>query len=185
MSRKHVVEVDAATRHVSIFGGKLTDCLNVGEEVAAEVRALGVDLPYPTARWYGEPPDETHREFLHQSTLMALDAMTSPRSSEPLTSRLWRRYGAEALGLLEDIRADPRMGEVLIEGAEYLRCEIAQAARREMIVKLDDFLRRRSKIALVLDADAIQRAPGLREACRLLFGDAADARIEEYFSARA
>ena len=33
LSRKHVVEVDAAARHVSIFGGKLTDCLNVGEEV--------------------------------------------------------------------------------------------------------------------------------------------------------
>ncbi len=185
LSRKHAVEVDTATKHVSIFGGKLTDCLNVGEEIARDVSALGVDLPYPEARWHGEPPDETHREFLHQATLMNLDAMTSPRSSEPLTSRLWRRYGSEALGLLEDIRADPRMAEVLIEGAEYLRCEIAQAARREMIVKLDDFLRRRSKIALVIPRDELRAAPGLREACELLFGERAAERLAEYFEERA
>ena len=183
LSRKHVVEASAAGRHISIFGGKLTDCLNVGEEVAAHVQeALGGPLPYPEERWYGEPAEETRREFLHQAKLMNLDAMTSPSSSEKLTTRLWRRYGAEALGLLEDIRADPRMSEVLIEGAEYLRCEIAQAARREMIVKLDDFLRRRSKIALVIRQEDLRGAPGLGEACRLLFGDAADARVEEYFA---
>ena len=182
LSRKHFVEVDPSTNHISIFGGKLTDCINVGEEVAAHVRALGVTVPYPEERWYGEPSEELHQEFLHQARLMKLDAMTSPSSSENLTSRLWRRYGAEALGLLEDIRADPRSAEVLIEGAEYLRCEIAQAARREMIVKLDDFLRRRSKIALVIRKDALRGAPGLREACRLLFGDAADARLDEYFA---
>jgi glycerol-3-phosphate dehydrogenase len=182
LSRKHAIEVDTRARHISIFGGKLTDCINVGEEVAAEVRALGIELTYPDAIWYGEPPQETQREFLHQAKLMNLDSMTSPSSSEVLTKRLWRRYGAEALGLLEDIRAEPRMAEVLIEGAEYLRCEIQQAARREMIVKLDDFLRRRSKIALVIGKDALFRAPGLREACRLLFGDAAGERFDEYFA---
>jgi glycerol-3-phosphate dehydrogenase len=182
LSRKHVVEVNAESRHLSIFGGKLTDCLNVGEEVAEHVRALGVDLPYPGARWYGEPPDEARREFWHQAKLMDLDGLTSPRSSEKLTPRLWRRYGAQAFVLLEDIRRDPRMAEVLIENAEYLRCEIELAARHEMIVKLDDFLRRRSKIALVVSRQALGAAPGLREACELLFGVAAGARYHEYFA---
>jgi glycerol-3-phosphate dehydrogenase len=182
MSRKHVVEVSVASKHLSIFGGKLTDCLNVGEEVAEHVRSMGVELPYPEARWYGEPPDETRREFWHQARLMDLDGMTSPRSSEKLTPRLWRRYGAQAFGLLEDIRRDPRMAEVLIENAEYLRCEIELAARHEMIVKLEDFLRRRSKIALVVSRQTLVDAPGLREACELLFGDAAGARYDEYFA---
>ena len=182
LSRKHVVEVNPDSRHLSIFGGKLTDCLNVGEEVAAHVRALGVALPYPDARWYGEPPDEVRREFWHQAKLMDLDGLTSPRSSEKLTPRLWRRYGAQAFVLLEDIRRDPRMAEVLIENAEYLRCEIELAARHEMIVKLDDFLRRRSKIALVVSRDVLTAAPGLREACDLLFGGAAGARYDEYFA---
>ena len=181
MSRKHAVEIDEKNRAISIFGGKLTDCLNVGEEVARAAKGLGVDMPYEDARWYGEPPAETKREFFHQARLMKLDEMTSPSSSEPLTQRLWRRYGDEALNLLESIRADPKMGELLIEGAEYIRCEIVQAARREMIVKLDDFLRRRSKISLVIRGSTLRHAPGLREACELFFGRDADARFEEYF----
>lgn len=181
LSRKHVVEVDAERKHVSIFGGKLTDCLNVGEEVAAHVASLGVTLEFPDARWYGEPPAETRETFFHQARLMRLDERTSKSSSEPLSVRLWRRYGSEAFALLEDIRADPEQAEVLISGAEYLRCEIAQAARREMIIELEDFLRRRSKISLVLSTRDLRAAPGLREACALLFGDAAEARLEAYF----
>ena len=34
MSRKHAVETDHRERVVTIFGGKLTDCLNVGDEIA-------------------------------------------------------------------------------------------------------------------------------------------------------
>jgi glycerol-3-phosphate dehydrogenase len=181
LSRKHVVEVDSDARHVTIFGGKITDCLNVGEEVAAAVVSLGVTLPHAGARWFGEPPDEIRDEFFHQARLMRLDAMTAPESSEPLSTRLWRRYQTSALGLLEDIRQDPRMAEVLIQGTEYIRGELHHAAGREMVVKLEDFLRRRSKIALIAPKSRIERAPGLSEACRILFGAQAQARFEEYF----
>ncbi len=37
---------------------------------------------------------------------MELDAMTSAEAMEPLSVRLWRRYGTQALELLEDIRQD-------------------------------------------------------------------------------
>jgi glycerol-3-phosphate dehydrogenase len=181
LSRKHAIETDSARGHVTIFGGKLTDCLNVGEEICAEVQRLGVALPFADRVWYGEPPPAVREEYFHQARLMGLDAMTSPQSSEKLSTRLWRRYGSEALGLLEAIRRDPRMAEVIIETSEYIRCELDEAARREMVVKLDDFLRRRSKIALVVRREEIQRAPGLREACRILFGDDAEAKIAEYF----
>jgi glycerol-3-phosphate dehydrogenase len=181
LSRKHVVEVDVAHKHVSVFGGKLTDCLNVGEEVAHELTRLGVELSYPKRRWYGEAPDQVRDEFFHQARLMGLDDLTAKASSERLSTRLWRRYGLDAIGLLLEIRSDPRMGEVLIEGAEYLRCEIAQAARCEMVVELDDFLRRRSKIALVIAEDELRHAAGLREACEILFGAQADAKLAAYF----
>ncbi len=183
LSRKHAVDVDAASRHISIFGGKLTDCINVGDEICDEVKALGVALAHPRFKWYGEPPAEVRDEFFHQAELMELDAYTAAESSEPLSTRLWRRYGAQAIGLLENIRENPQEAEVLIKGTEYTRCELRQAARREMVVKLDDFLRRRSKIALVERPDVIRQAPGLLEACRILFGDQAQARIEEYFAA--
>lgn len=180
LSRKHAVDVNVAERHISIFGGKLTDCINVGEEICEAVQDLGVRLSHPRFKWYGEP-DDVRDEFYHQAALMHLDEYTAPESSEPLSQRLWRRYGPQAIGMLENIREDAREAEVLIKGTEYIRCELRQAARREMIVKLDDFLRRRSKIALVERADVIRRAPGLEEACQILFGDQAQARIDEYF----
>lgn len=34
LSRKHAIDINVNDQHLSIFGGKLTDCLNVGEENA-------------------------------------------------------------------------------------------------------------------------------------------------------
>ncbi|WP_438042140.1 glycerol-3-phosphate dehydrogenase/oxidase [Sorangium sp. So ce128] len=181
LSRKHALEVDGAQAHVSIFGGKLTDCINVGDEVCAAVQGLGVALPRPAQRWYGEPGEALRKEFFHKARALDLDALTPPRASETLSTRLWRRYGAQAIGLLEDIQSDPRMADPLFEGADDLRCEVAHAAKHEMIAKLDDFLRRRTKISLLLRREALARSPGLREACKLLFGDEADRRLSEYF----
>jgi glycerol-3-phosphate dehydrogenase len=181
LSRKHALDIDLRGNHVSIYGGKLTDCINVGNEICDAVDSMGIDIPYKGYKWYGEPPDEIKAEFLHQARLMDLDSYTSAESSEQLTTRLWRRYGAQAIGLLENIREDPRQAEILIRGTEYIRCEIHQAARREMIVKLEDFLRRRSKIALVAGKDDIKNSPGLMEACEILFGDQAAEKFGEYF----
>jgi glycerol-3-phosphate dehydrogenase len=181
LSRKHVVETDGASAHVTIFGGKLTDCLNVGEELCGVLQGLGLVLPHPERRWYGEPPAVVREEYFHQARLMDLDAMTAPSASEKLSTRLWRRYGAVASSMLDAIRNDPRQAEVIIETSEYVRAELDEAARREMVVKLEDFLDRRSKIALVVRREEIERAEGLREACRILFGDDAEARRKEYF----
>jgi glycerol-3-phosphate dehydrogenase len=180
LSRRHAIETNAEG-NVTIFGGKLTDCLNVGEEICAEAQRLGVVLPFADRHWYGEPHPALREQFFHQARLMALDQMASPRASEKLSARLWRRYGTEALSMLEAIRRDPRQAEAILESGEYLRCEIEEAARREMVVKLEDFLRRRTEIALVVRREDLRRDDGLREACRSLFGEAAEARRAEYF----
>jgi glycerol-3-phosphate dehydrogenase len=183
LSRKHALDVDRAARRVSIFGGKLTDCLNVGEEIAAIATSLGIELPRPDVRWYGEPIEDRRLEFFARARRMKLDERTSKSSSELLSPRLWRRYGMDAFAMLDEIDADPSKADLLIEGAEYVRCELEHAAKREMIVKLDDFLRRRSKISLVMRTDEIRSAPGLVEACHILFGDKAEARLAEHFGA--
>jgi glycerol-3-phosphate dehydrogenase len=184
LSRKHAIDVSIETRHLSIFGGKLTDCVNVGNEVCEYVGRLGVVLPYPDHRWYGEPHEAIHQEYLHQAQLLGLDELTSPHASEPLSQRLWRRYGTRAIGICEDIRRDPAMAEVLIETSEYIRAEIYRTAKHEMVVRLEDFLRRRSKISQVVRREDLRRSEGLREACRILFGDKAQQRWEEYFGER-
>lgn len=180
LSRKHAVDVNQEDQHLSIFGGKTTDCINVGDEVADIIEDMGIELPYKDFIWYGEDDDSVRDEFYHQAKLMDLDSYTVEGSSEPLTQRLWRRYGGNALGLLEDIRQNPRQAERLMKDAEYLRCEIEHTARHEMVTKLEDFLRRRSKITQVVRNEDIIDAPGLKEACKIFFGDQAEQKRQEY-----
>jgi glycerol-3-phosphate dehydrogenase len=114
---------------------------------------------------------------------MSLEQYRHPIASEPLARRFWRRYGTRAFEILETIRRDPESTKPLIENAEYLRCEIEQAARDEMITELDDFLRRRSKITMVVRPSEVAASPGLREACDILFGDEAQEKLATYISA--
>lgn len=181
LSRKHAVEVDRARRVVTIFGGKLTDCLNVGEEVAAEIESLGIPLEADLHNWYGEPARATRDEFYRQARLMRLDDLRSKADTEPLTDRLWRRYGRRAFAMLDAIRVDATMAEDIMGSADYLRVELRVAAFSEMITKLEDFMRRRSKIELVVHDADIASSPGLREVAEILFGDDADRRLAEYF----
>jgi len=180
LSRKHAIDIDRDSQHLSIFGGKTTDCINVGNEVAELIADLGIALPHPDYKWYGEDDDTVRDEFYHQAKLMELDSFTVEGSSEPLTQRLWRRYGGHALELLEDIRQNPFQAQRLMKDAEYLRCEIEHTARHEMITKLEDFLRRRSKITQVVRRENIVDAPGLIKACEIFFGDQAEAKRQEW-----
>ena len=184
LSRKHEIERDDAHSVVTIFGGKLTDCLNVGEEVAAEVEALGVPLEKDLGNWYGEPAAATRAEFFRQARLMKLDTLRTKPDTEPLSDRLWRRYGRRAFDLLEAIRANPQMGEDVMGSADYLRAELLGAAQHEMVVTLDDFMRRRSKIDLVVRDQDIVGSPGLREVAEILFGEDADRRLADYLATR-
>jgi glycerol-3-phosphate dehydrogenase len=182
LSRKHEIEADCAKKVVTIFGGKLTDCLNVGEEVADEIERLGIRLERDEHNWYGEPASQTREEFFRQARLMHLDELRHKPGVEPLTDRLWRRYGVRAFAMLDAIRDDPDMGEDIMDSADYLRVELHMAARTEMVTKLEDFLRRRSKISLVVHEHDIRSSKGLAEVCEILFGDRADEKLAEYLS---
>ena len=80
---------------------------------------------------------------------MRIDNLSDRSGSEPISERLWRRYGRRAFEMLDDIREDPSMAEDVLDSSDYLRVELHNTASTEMVVKLDDFLRRRSKIALI------------------------------------
>jgi glycerol-3-phosphate dehydrogenase len=184
LSRKHEIEVDTSRKAITIFGGKLTDCLNVGEEVAAAVESLGLPLEADHQNWYGEPTAETRTEFYRQARLMRLDDLRRRPDVEPLSDRLWRRYGRRAFAMLEAIRADPAMGEDILGGTDYLRVELHLAASTEMVTRLEDFMRRRSKIELVVPDAELGDTEGLREVCDILFGDRAEEKLADYLSTR-
>jgi glycerol-3-phosphate dehydrogenase len=184
LSRKHIVDVDDAQRCISIFGGKLTDCLNVGEEVFEAVRGLGIALRDPGDAWYGEPPKKLRQQFQKEARTLHLDELPAQPEYERLSDRLWRRYGTDAFSMLTEIGRNPQLAEPLSEGTEYRVCELEYAARYEMVVTLEDFLRRRSKIELVIRRELLEAAEALHAGCRILFGDDAAARHAEYFAGR-
>lgn len=183
LSRKHAIDIDVDRKHLSIFGGKTTDCINVGEEVSAVIADFGIELIDTQSKWFGEPDKKQRKQFLDKAKTIKLDALTPLSSPEPLSRRLWRRYGWDAMPMLDAIQHDASQAELVIEDAEYIRCELNYTAQHEMICELDDFLRRRSKIAMVVHADKIKKSQGLVEACKIFFGDQWQAKLDSYLSA--
>lgn len=170
LSRKHEIEVDQTRCYLSIFGGKLTDCINVGEEVVDRVLALGITLTGLRGQWYGEPSLTERAAFMARAANMQLDTLTPSGASEPLSLRFWRRYGNHAHRVLDWIEADVCEAEHLLGEAEYTKAELRVTAEREMIVTLEDFMRRRSKVEQVVRKQTIASDPALVELAALFFG---------------
>ena len=131
LSRKHEIDVDAGKKMCSVYGGKLTDCLNVGDEIVEIIESFGIALNQ-NKRWFGEEttPDETD-------------------SGEPVIGPIGRK-------------------------------QIQRMAENEMVVHLEDFLRRRTMLELTIGREALRDDPGLREAAEILFGEHAEAELERY-----
>jgi len=181
MSRKHVIETSQRKNHISIFGGKLTDCLNVGEEICKEVSKLGVKLNSVKTKWYGEPKKKVKTAYFKQSHKLGLNQVIASDTGEILSERLWRRYGEHAIPMLDAIEKNPQMAETLIEGSGIRKCEIEYLAENELVVRLEDYLRRRSKLEMLVSRDTLKHSKGLYEACKKLFGEEARAKYDEYF----
>ncbi len=182
LSRKHIVETAIDEKHISIFGGKLTDCLNVGDEICTSVAALGISLPEPGEKWYGEPGQKDRDAYFERAHKLGIDNIAAKDTGEALSVRLWRRYSGHAQEMLDAIEKDPSLTEPLIENTGIRRCEIEYLVENELVVKLEDYLRRRSKIELLVTRDKLKNSSGLYEACERLFGDQARARYDEYFA---
>jgi len=153
LSRRHVIERDDAQARISVFGGKLTDCLNVGEEVVAAARALGLALTSPE-RWAGEPPAARRAEF---------DAAAAGCVDAGVARRLWRRYGEDAFAMLDAIEDDPGLAQPVVAGAELRQCELDHILREEMVVDVEDLLRRRTRLGLVLTGNELADVGELAE----------------------
>lgn len=145
LSRKHVVEVTPDKQHITIFGGKLTDCLNVGNEMVAAVAALGVSLG-PQKYWYGEGTEEERATWLTQANGVIPDAAAH---------RLWRCYGTRVHEVLRLIRQDATLAAPLYPGVDVLRAEALYAGQNECVELPEDFLRRRTHLAQQLSHSAV------------------------------
>ena len=197
LSRKHELDTDAERAHISIFGGKLTDCLNVGDSIVEKVRELGVVVEDGAlearnpggsdAYWCGEPRESERLKFVAAAKAVDLDSavLSSNRlqtNDETASDRLWRRYGADAFELLKIVEADAAQKEPALTCSPILRCELEYARRWELVVTLDDFFRRRTRISLLTRHEDLLADPGIDALCAQLFGADGPARLEEYIS---
>ncbi len=132
LSRKHEIDVHGERKVVAIYGGKLTDCLNVGEEAAEIIESFGIELKRSN-EWYGEEP------------------------------------------VPEDADGKPVIGDI---GEQQLR----RMANEEMIIHLDDFLRRRTMLELTIGQDALRTDPNLSRIAEILFGDRATEELDRHLA---
>ena len=148
LSRKHEIEIDRDRGVVSIFGGKLTDCLNVGEEVLDAVTQLGIAANDLDDSWFGEPPASEFTRF--DARVRANDSI-----DDSTAEILWRRYGRRANFVVDRIVQDPALAEVLWDDPRYLKAEIIEIGEYEMVARVEDFLRRRTSLSLTEHSDEL------------------------------
>ena len=162
LSRRHVVEVDTSNRTVSILGGKLSDCLNVGEKVLDAARECGLEPGPAEHRWFGEPAEPVRARFREAAARAGI--------AEPEATRLWRRHGRRAIEVARLVGESADLGTPLSDLVDYSAAEVEVMARHEHIVTMEDFLRRRTMLALLEPAEALRTDPGVDEAARIIFG---------------
>lgn len=131
LSRRHKV-VASPQGIVTVTGGKLTTYREMAEDAVDEVcRLLNVKTSSKT------------------KTLSLHGARGARSSSRPQDAHLYSRYGSHASVLKKMIEQDPTLGEELVPGLPYLRCEAVYAVTHEMAVSVDDVLTRRTRARLL------------------------------------
>jgi glycerol-3-phosphate dehydrogenase len=138
---------------VSLYGGKLTTHRAMAEEVLEALHRLGASM---SGAW-------TKDVTLYGGTLSKPDLLAcaerGPHSIADATRRrLALTYGDKIETLFERIAADPASAEEIAPGVT--RAEIDHARGIEDALTAEDFLLRRTKLYLTLDAsgrDAIER----------------------------
>ena len=152
LSRRHEVETNRRYRMISVLGGKLSDCLNVGEEVVNSLEDFGYKTSKPSTRWYGEPSKAEKSIFVHAAKRngIAVDVI----------GELWRRHGSRSFEIIDIISQDYKMGENLSEKINYSPAEISVMKKNEFIYYLDDLLRRRTLIGQTVSQSLLEKDPG-------------------------
>ena len=71
---------------------------------------------------------------------------------------------------------------IILKEFNITRAELEFIRDYQMVIKLEDFIRRRTLFALTFPKKELSNISGMWQACEILFGDSANARYYEYFS---
>jgi glycerol-3-phosphate dehydrogenase len=145
LSRKEeIIESDSGL--ITIIGGKLTTYRSMAEQAADIV-----------ARRLGQPPGSLTREIelaggaVPESELEEAASSASKEFNVPVETaeHLIRSYGGNYRDVLEIARTSDDLKKRLVDGLPHIEAEVIYAARSEMAATVEDFLSRRTRIALL------------------------------------
>lgn len=156
LSRKHVVELNQQLKSISIFGGKLTDCINVGHEVVDHIKKLGISIKDP-ASWIGEASPNIPEDFINEVSKF------HPDYTNAIASELWRRHGEQSRLILDIWQEDIASAELAFPGLYFTFGELSYIAKNEHVVNADDLLRRRTPLALLRTTGEISQNSKLQK----------------------
>ena len=145
--------------HYSI-GGKLTSAREDAARIVNTVCAqLGVDTPCAT--WNRPFPWAPQEDYANWS--VAINAQASRLGiNQESTKWLIRRHGKRVEEVLRSIENDTHLAERIVPGLSFIYADLLFCARTEMVVHLDDVLRRRMPLLILaqLTENMLRRIAG-------------------------
>ena len=168
---------------VSIAGGKLTTYRKMAERVVQAVAELLGRRDAPGAGVSAQQP------LVGGSTEdQALARSHAPKSADPdLDDRLWAQYGVAAADILTRIAGIAGAADRVGGLDEMAAAELEHAIAAEMVVSLDDLLRRRSRVGMFDIERACRAAPDVARAMGQQLGwntERTALEIERFMSGR-
>ena len=181
ISRKDEVKVGPGPI-VSIVGGKLTTYRKMAERVLAKVcdvirRAPEAERSSKEVSLIGGSADE-------QAAARALS--TSAKEGQEV-NRLWGNYGLEALKIVSLMERGDASADRLFNGEQLTAAELAYMVDHEMVIHVDDVLRRRNRVGMFETANSVELADAVARELGGVFSwsdERVDSERDEFVSAR-
>jgi glycerol-3-phosphate dehydrogenase len=145
--REEIIESESGL--ISIIGGKLTTWRRMAERivdtVAVRLGAQSVATAGVTAGLRLAASEQAGGDAKREAERAAIE-FDAPVA---MVEHLMQSYGGNFRAILEITREAEELKRVLIDGLPHIEAEAVYAARYEMAAKVEDFLSRRTRIALL------------------------------------
>lgn len=136
---------------MTVCGGKLTTARALGEKlvdvIVANLPSAGAEAGSTPSRTLPLPGGHIHRPFEDFVKSAKDEAVKETGIPEGSAERIVRTYGSRWREVLEPIRGERSLAEVLPGAPGFLAAEVRFSIRNEMAAALEDFLLRRSGLS--------------------------------------
>lgn len=141
---------------ISVCGGKLTTARALGEKlvdvIVADLSFPGADAGSTPSRTLPLPGGQIRKPFENYVQSAKEEAVREAGIPAPSAERIVRTYGSRWREVLEPVREERTLAEVLPGAPGFIAAEVLFSIRNEMAATLEDFLLRRSGLSWLTGA---------------------------------